>query len=60
MAIAAISIRGRQAWILLDSVIMTDNLATIHLAEIDGVIGTVDLRGGVDMALGTTLELQPR
>jgi len=60
VVILANSVQGRQAGLLLDSVIMTDNLATIHLAEIDRVIATVDLRGGVDMALGTTLELQPR
>ena len=57
VAIAANSIRGRQAGLLLDSVIMTDNLATIHVAEIDRVLGTVDRRSDVGAALRTTLAL---
>ena len=57
VAIAANSIRGRQAGVLLDSVIMTDNLAPIHVAEIDRVPGTVDMRSDVGPALRTTLAL---
>ena len=57
MAIWAGSAVGRQAGLPLDSVIMTDNLATIHLPEIDRVIGTIEMRGDVDSALRTTLAL---
>jgi mRNA interferase MazF len=31
---------GRQSGLLMDSVIMTDNLATVHDNEIDRVLGT--------------------
>ncbi len=57
VAITADSAPGLQAGLPLDSVIMTDNLAPIHLAEIDRVIGTVNMRGDVDAALRTTLAL---
>jgi mRNA interferase MazF len=57
VAIWAGSAAGRQAGLPLDSVIMTDNLATIHLLEIDRVIGTIEMRGDVDSALRTTLAL---
>jgi mRNA interferase MazF len=42
--------------LLTDSVIMTDNLATIHYPEIDRVIGRFDMKD-VDAALRTTLAL---
>ena len=32
---------GKRAGLLLDSVVMPDNLATIHAADIDGVIGSM-------------------
>jgi len=43
--------------LLTDSVIMTDNLATIHHSEIDRVIGTIAGLQEVDLALRTTLAL---
>lgn len=42
--------------LLTDSVIMTDNLATVHYAEIDRVIGTFPA-AETDAALRTTLAL---
>jgi mRNA interferase MazF len=41
----------------LHSVIMTDNLATIHHSEIDRVIGAFAGMQEIDMALRTTLAL---
>jgi mRNA interferase MazF len=41
--------------LLMDSVIMTDNLATIHDSEIDRVIGTLRGIQEIDAALRTTL-----
>jgi mRNA interferase MazF len=41
--------------LLTDSVIMTDNLATIHLSEIDRVIGTLPELAELDAALRSTL-----
>jgi mRNA-degrading endonuclease toxin of MazEF toxin-antitoxin module len=43
--------------LLLDSVIMTDNLATIHYSEIDRVIGALTGLQELDAALRTTLAL---
>lgn len=41
----------------MDSVIMTDNLATVHENEIDRVIGALADLAEVDAALRTTLAL---
>ena len=43
--------------LLMDSVIMTDNLATVHDSEIDRVIGAFQELSEVDAALRTTLAL---
>jgi mRNA interferase MazF len=43
--------------LLTDSVIMTDNLATVHLSEIDCVIGFLTGMNEIDVALRTTLAL---
>jgi len=43
--------------LLMDSVIMTDNLSTIHHSEIDRVIGTFGGLKEIDAALRTTLSL---
>lgn len=43
--------------LLMDSVIMTDNLATIHTSEIDQVIGVFTRRKELDAALRATLAL---
>lgn len=47
---------GGQSGLLTDSVVMTDNLATITEAAIDRVIGTLPM-AGVDVALRHTLGL---
>lgn len=48
---------GQQSGLLTDSVVMTDNLATIAETEIDRVIGTLPM-ADVDRARRHTLELQ--
>lgn len=47
---------GRQSGLLTDSVVMTDNLATIAETEIDRVIGSLPMTE-VDAALRHTLSL---
>ena len=47
---------GQQSGLLSDSVVMTDNLATIAESEIDRVIGTLPMTD-VDNALRHTLDL---
>ena len=47
---------GQQSGLLTDSVVMTDNLATIAETEIDRVIGTLPMRR-IDTALQHTLAL---
>ena len=50
--------KAANGWgLLMDSVIMTDNLATIHHSEIDRVIGVISVMTEVDAALRTTLGL---
>jgi hypothetical protein len=41
----------------MDSVIMTDNLATIHHSEIDRILGAFSGLRELDAALRTTLAL---
>ena len=48
---------GRQAGILMDSVIMTDNLATVREGEIDRTIGTLADMSEINDALKHTLSL---
>ena len=48
---------AKESGLLTDSVIMTDNLATIHRSEIDCIIGTLDGLEAVEAALRTTLAL---
>lgn len=48
---------GKQAGLLTDSVVMTDNLATVREREIDRAIGQMRNMGGVDAALRHTLSL---
>jgi mRNA interferase MazF len=43
--------------LLMDSVIMTDNLATIRYSEIDRIIGTVTGLKEIDAALRATFAL---
>jgi len=47
---------GRQSGLLTDSVVMTDNLATVTESAIDRVIGSLPMRA-VDAALRHTLGL---
>ena len=49
--------RANETGLLMDSVIMTDNLATVLYWEIDRVIGTFPLVAELDNALRTTLAL---
>lgn len=48
---------GRQAGILMDSVVMMDNLATVRESEIDRVIGTITNMDEINQALKHTLGL---
>lgn len=50
------SIEGQQSGLLTDSVVMTDNLATITDTAIDRVIGTLSMTR-IDSALCHTLSL---
>jgi len=55
--VSAASANAKRAGLLMDSVIMTDNLATVHYSEIDRVIGTFPAMGEPDAALRATLAL---
>jgi mRNA interferase MazF len=48
---------AKRSGLLMDSVIMTDNLATVREAEIDRVIGTFTDLSELNAALRTTLHL---
>jgi mRNA interferase MazF len=48
---------AKRSGLLMDSVIMTDNLATVQHSEIDRVIGTFPDRTELDAALRATLAL---
>lgn len=48
---------ARRSGLLMDSVIMTDNLATILDSEIDRIIGTFAGSAEIDTALRATLAL---
>lgn len=56
--IRASSRAGRQSGLRIESVIMTDNLATILDREVDRVIGTLAGMADVDAALRHTLGLR--
>jgi mRNA interferase MazF len=51
------SAEGREAHILMDSVVMTDNLATVRENEIDRALGNLRDLTKVDTALRRTLSL---
>ncbi|HXR47635.1 MAG TPA: type II toxin-antitoxin system PemK/MazF family toxin [Candidatus Limnocylindrales bacterium] len=51
------STEGKAAGLRLDSVIMTDNLATILESEMDSVLGRLPQMNAVDAALKHTLAL---
>jgi len=48
---------GRDTGLLVDSVVMTDNLATVSLNAVSRVIGTMPAMNEVDAALRYTLGL---
>ena len=48
---------ARGSGLLMDSVVVTDNLATIRYSELDRVIGSLAVMTEVDAALRTTLAL---
>ncbi len=48
--------KGRQSGLLMDSVVVTDNLATVAESAIDRVIGSVPM-AEIDVALRYTLSL---
>lgn len=50
------SLEGQQSGLLTDSVVMTDNLATVAETEIDRIIGTLPM-DNIDAALRHTLGL---
>jgi mRNA interferase MazF len=52
------SLVGRQTRILMDSVVMTDNLATVRENEIDRTLGTLHDMTEINEALRHTLSLK--
>jgi mRNA interferase MazF len=57
VSIATASPEGRTAGLRLDSIVMTDNLATVLNAEIESVLGKLPDMTKVDAALRHTLTL---
>ena len=57
VGVAAASRMGREAGLLMDSVIMCDNIATVRFAEIDRVIGQITDLSSIDRAIRNTLRL---
>jgi mRNA interferase MazF len=57
ISLALDSAEGREARILMDSVIMTDNVATVRENEIDRRLGNLKDLTKVDAALRRTLSL---
>ena len=55
--VAALSTEGRAAGLRLDSVVMTDNLATVLDPEIDATLGSLPSMHAIDAALRHTLGL---
>ena len=58
VSVLAASVEGRKTGLLTDSVIMTDNLATILDDEFERIIGRYDNMRQVDTALCYTLEVK--
>lgn len=48
---------GKETGVLMDSVVMTDNLATVRESEIDRRLGTIADMSAIDQALRHTLGL---
>ena len=51
------SSEGKHAGILMDSIVMTDNLATVREIEIDRALGSLSDMSAIDRALRHTLAL---
>ena len=51
------STQGKEAGILMDSIVMTDNLATVRETEVDRLLGSLSDLGEIDNALRRTLAL---
>lgn len=51
------SAEGKEAGILMDSAVMTDNLATVRESEVDRRLGTISDMTHIDGALRHTLSL---
>jgi len=49
---------GRATGLLTDSVVMTDNIATVRTSELVRVIGRIPNMGDIDRALMHTLGLE--
>jgi mRNA interferase MazF len=56
--VSAGSAEGRAGGLRLDSVVMTDNVATVFEAEIDAVLGRLPDLAAIDAALKHTLALR--
>ena len=57
IVVGVASKNAKRSGLLMDSVIMTDNLATVLYSEIDRVIGTFPEVSELDAALRSTLAL---
>ena len=57
MTLLLSSPEGKQAGILMDSIVMTDNLATVRETEIDRALGALFDMSEIDRALRHTLAL---
>ena len=55
--VLATSESAKRSGLLMDSVIMTNNLATVHYSEIDQIIGAFPGMSELDAALRETLAL---
>ena len=55
--VEAASAEGRASGLRLDSVVMTDNVATVFESEMDSVLGRLPDMAAVDFALKHTLAL---
>lgn len=57
--VPAASENGKRSGLLMDSVIMADNLATVRYSEIDRTIGAFPAMAELDAALSATLGIGP-
>ena len=50
---------GRKSGLRLDSIVMTDNIATIRTSEIDSILGHIDDMSAVDDGIAYSFGLEP-